>query len=282
VVAPHPPHSPRNAANTPAGYIEQVPATLWWPPNYQSGGGGLSAARYYYAMIKNADDNMGRLLQFLDDEGLSNDTIVIYTADHGDMLGSHGLSAKNYPYAESVNIPMIARWPGHIPAGAVTDALHTPIDHLPTLCGLTGLLAPDTADGVDLSSVMTGAGTVDRDAVLMANYSSSLSGFETGTTRPEWRAVKTKTHTCIKWLAGSEELYDNIADPYQMNNLVGEPAHAATLDELRARLAALLAAAHDEFLPGTAYAGWVDANREIIRTGLGPVDSRVEVWQEMV
>jgi len=271
VVAPHPPHGPRNEANTPKGYVEQTPENLQWPPNCEPSPGAQRQAIYYYAMIKNADDNMGRLIQFLDQEDLSKDTILVYTADHGDMLDSHGLKGKSKPYAESVKIPMIARWPGHIRAGVKTDALHTPLDHMPTLCALAGLKPPATADGLDLSPLLLGKAEPERDAVLMANYCASMSGFQTGEPLPEWRAVKTKQHTYIKWLSGKEALYDDLADPYQMADLAAEPSGAPTLQTLRARLAERMAEAHDEFLPGTAYAEWYDKERNLLKTALGPI-----------
>jgi hypothetical protein len=74
-----------------------------------------------------------------------------------------------------------------------------------------------------------------------------------------------------RWLAGGEELYDNVADPYQMTNLVGSGAAPAVLTRLRGRLKELLALAHDDFRPGTGYGGWYDSQRNLLRTGLGPV-----------
>jgi arylsulfatase A-like enzyme len=105
----------------------------------------------------------------------------------------------------------------------------------------------------------------------MANYSSHWDFFQAQTKWPEWRAVRTKQHTYVKWLNGKEELYDNTADPYQMNNLADNKQHTALLEKLRARLKELLAKAHDEFLPGTGYADWYDDKRNLIRTGLGSV-----------
>jgi hypothetical protein len=86
--------------------------------------------------------------------------------------------------------------------------------------------------------------------------------------------VKTKRCTYVRWLTGDIELYDDENDPYQFNNLAEDPAHAAAVQELEATLKGLLAEAHDEFLPGTAYIEWFDNERNCIRTGLGPVDSK--------
>ncbi|MGB3861064.1 MAG: hypothetical protein WA915_03200, partial [Candidatus Aminicenantaceae bacterium] len=81
-----------------------------------------------------------------------------------------------------------------------------------------------------------------------------------------------KKHTYCKWLTGEEELYDNTEDPFQMNNLAAGAAEMPVLNRMRSRLKDFLAAAHDDFLPGTAYGDWYDDRRNLIRTGLGPVN----------
>jgi arylsulfatase A-like enzyme len=227
--------------------------------------------RCYLAMIQNADDNLGRLLDYLDRSGLARNTIVVFTSDHGEMLGSHGRIQKMVPYAESIDVPLVIRWPGHIASGARVDALQTPMDHLPTLCGLAGLPIPSEVDGVDLSRVVTRKDSRSRDAVLIGHYSSAELWFDTGTFWPEWRGARTQQHTYVRWLTGAEELYDNLADPYQMTNLAADGAEPEALLRLRPRLSELLAAAHDDFRPGTGYGDWYDDCRNLVRTALGPV-----------
>ena len=272
-VAPHPPHPYFDPSYIPAGYLEQIPETIPWPPNVPADGNPrtLQEVRCYLAMAKNVDDNVGRLLDYLDASGLAKDTIILFTADHGEMHGSHGRVNKQVAYAESVNIPLIVRWPRRIPAGLRVDALQTPMDHLPTLCGLAGLPIPREVDGVDLSRVALGKGRDAREEILMGNYTSSSDFFQTGTEWPEWRGVKTKQYTYWRWLAGAEELYDNLADPYQMENLAQGDTAPDILVRLRSRMAELLGAAHDDFPPGTAYGEWFDNRRNLVRTALGPV-----------
>jgi hypothetical protein len=105
----------------------------------------------------------------------------------------------------------------------------------------------------------------------MGNYSSSELFFVTGGVWPEWRGVRTRQYTYVRWLAGEEEIYDNLADPYQMSNLAGNGAEPEALVHLRAQLTDLLAVAHDDLLPGTGYSDWYDDCRNLIRTALGPV-----------
>jgi len=271
-IAPHPPHPPWNPAACPEGYLEKVGASLHWspnvPPDFALRQNPLPA-RCYFAMASNVDDNVGRLMVFLDQSGLAANTIVVFTSDHGEMMGSHGRQNKMVPYAEAVNIPLIVRWPGRVTAGARSDVLYTPIDHYRTLCTMAGLQAPDTVDGADLSLAATGR-RVDRESVLMANYVSHWDYCDTGTLWPEWRAVKTRTHTYVKWLDGLEELYDDAQDPYQMTNLVEGRKDLPTLQRLRAQLKDRLAEAHDAFLPGTAYADWYDSERNLVQTAIGP------------
>ena len=271
-VAPHPPHPPFDPAYTPEGYLDRAPQSLWWPPNVPANNPSSDEElRCYLAMIQNADDNLGRLLDYLDSSGLGHDTIVVFTSDHGEMLGSHGRVQKMVPYAEAINIPLVMRWPGRLARGVRIDALQTPIDHLPTLCGLAGLPIPGEVDGVDLSGVVTGKASDDRDGALIGLYSSGELQFQTATTWPEWRGVRTKQYTYVHWLAGAEELYDNLSDPYQMQNLAEGSDAPEALVQLRSRLSDLLVAAHDDFRPGTGYSDWYDDCRNLVRTALGPV-----------
>ena len=271
-VAPHPPHPPFSPDYIPEGYLDLVPEKLEWSPNVPvDNPRDLQEYRYYLAMAKNVDDNLGRLMQFLNMSGIADNTIVVFTSDHGEMHGSHGRINKMVPYAEAMNIPLIIRWPAKIKAGQKSDALYTPMDHLPTLCSLVGINIPGEIDGIDLSNVLLGRGSSNRDEILIANYTSNWDFFQSGTQWPEWRGVKTKRYTYCKWLSGEEELYDNLKDPYQMKNLVLGQKDSLTLNRLRRCLKDLLAEAHDEFLPGTAYADWYDDERNLIRTGLGQV-----------
>jgi arylsulfatase A-like enzyme len=274
VVAPHPPRPPLTPESVPEGYLDKVPkaAELYRSPNVplRNNPRTPEELRVYLSMAKNFDDNLGCLLAYLDQSGVRENTILVLTSDHGEMHGSHGRIDKMVPYAEAANIPLVMRWPGKIPAGVTSDVLYTPVDHLPTLCGLAGLDAPSEADGEDLSEVVFGRGRSYREAVLMANYTSHWDYFQSGTRWPEWRGVHTNRYTYVKWLSGMEELYDNLEDPYQMHNLASEESARIILLELRFRLKELMITAHDDFLSGKQYAAWYDAERNLLRTALGP------------
>lgn len=269
MVAPHPPHPPLRYRYVPKGYLQNISKQMHHLPNVpleHKRRTNLRALRSYYAMCKNVDDNVGKIMQFLDVSGLADNTIVVFTSDHGEQHGSHNRINKMVPYAESVNIPLIMRWPNHIPAGIVSDVLYTPIDHMTTLCGMLKLTPAETADGINLSESVLGRKYSGREAVLMANYTSHWDFFQSETSWPEWRGVKTKKYTYCRWIRGEEELYDNMEDPCQMNNLAVNQRHLLCIRKMRNTLKDLLNEANDEFLQGTAYADWYDDHRSLIRS----------------
>ena len=270
VVSMHPPHQPWIPGSIAPGSMARVRQELVRRPNVipKNAPTPRGDCRCYYAMLGSVDDAVGQLMDYLDVSGLARNTLVIMTSDHGEMMGSHGKWEKMAPYEESIRIPLIFRWPGHVAAGKKLDVLFTPMDHLPTLLALAGGSAPAGIDGIDLSGVLLGHSSAERDAALIANYSSHWDYFHSEWPWPEWRGVRTKQHTYVKWYSGREELFDNEADPYQMQDRV-ESDHQ-TVARLRKRLDELLQDAHDEFMAGPAYASWYDNERNIIRTGLGP------------
>jgi arylsulfatase A-like enzyme len=274
MVAPHPPHPPWRRDQTPEKNLNQISEHLYWRPNVK---GRLDKPNFdprcYYAMLGNVDDNVGRLMAFLDESGLAENTIVVFTSDHGEMLGSQSRYNKMVPYAEAVDVPLAIRWPGRIRAGSKSDALFTPIDHLPTLARMCGLQVPEIVNGMDFSATIQGRKGPDRDAALMMNFVSHWDYPETMTDWPEWRGVRTRQHTYVRWLNGAEELYDNAADPYQMRNLFDGVNSPAVMTRLRARLKDLLHEANDEFLPGDRYGEWFTPDRNLTRNAKGPWQS---------
>jgi arylsulfatase A-like enzyme len=269
MVAPHPPHPPWRPEQSPAGYLDRVPQQLHWRANVKARKEGpLNDPRCYFAMLANVDDNVGRLLKFLAESGLAGSTVVVFTTDHGEMLASQGRYNKMVPYAEAVDIPLIVRWPGRIRAGSKSEALYTPMDHFPTLVSLCGLSTPGIVNGMDLSAHALGRRGAERDAALMMNYVSHWDYPETNTDWPEWRGIRTPQYTYVRWLNGAEELYDNLADPLQLRNLYDGRRAPEVMARLRSRLKDRLAESHDDFPPGTAYAGWFTPDRDMLRNAL--------------
>jgi len=169
----------------------------------------------YYAHITALDRQVGRLMDTLEEEGLAKQTIVIFTADHGDMLGNKGEWFKSQPWRESVGIPMLMRWPGKIPSGKVTRGPISLIDLMPTICTLTGTDIPEDCQSDDQSSFVLG----QDDRAPASAFISFLPEVHV-IPSPPFRGVVTATHTYAETTEGPWVLYDDINDPLQKNNLI--------------------------------------------------------------
>ena len=255
---PHDPWGPDNVPDEWLARFRDVDFAL--PPNYRPDNdphadawARLSAAqraqlpewmRVYYAMTANLDWNFGRLLAVLEASGRRDDTIVVFTSDHGEMFGAQGRRAKNIFYEEALRVPFLLRWPGTVPAGRVTDApLNTP-DIMPTLLTLLGLPVPAEVEGTALAHSALGAAGPEPSAAFLQGMGATAI-FEDG---HEWRALRSRRHTYAIYRAdGEEHLYDNLADPYQQRNLAQEPAQRELLPDFRQQLRARMNALGDRF-----------------------------------
>ena len=219
--------------------------------------------RAYYAMTANLDWNVGRLLRAIDELGLRDDTIVVFTSDHGEMFGAQGRRAKNIFYEEAVRVPFLMRWPGRVLADGTSDAcLNTP-DIMPTLLSLIGLPIPVTVEGTDVGHCALGEGGPEPDAALMQGMGATAI-FEDG---HEWRALRDKRYTYAVYRADRcELLFDNQDDPYQMRNLADDPVYTGVRDRFRTMLEARMAALGDTFEACTWYRDHWTEDRIIVRT----------------
>ena len=217
------------------------------PRDRELGIKGMLAA--YYAHITALDEQLGRIMDKLEETGQADNTIVIYTSDHGDMLWSQGMTKKQQPWEESVNIPFLIRWPGHIAAGTVSDMLFSVADMAPTLEGLMGIQQDPPMEGRDLSRALLGGDVETPDSVFLVNLVTSDEAITQGLT--EWRGIRTARHTYARYRDGTPwVLYDNEADPYQLHNLAQSPGHAELLEECEAKLQDWLDRTGDAFLSG--------------------------------
>lgn len=233
MVAMGPPHDPYDA---PEEYLQRYdPQTLTPPPNWVEGipraGRGELAA--YYASITAVDHEVGRLLAALDDLGLRQDTIVLFTSDHGDMLGSQGMRLKRKPWEESIRIPGILRYPRKIPGGQVRDTLISHVDMAPTLLGLCGLEVPSWMQGLDLSGLLLGESGSEPEAVFLQIFGPYQAGGVAG----GWRGIRTPRYTYARWEDEPWVLYDLEEDPHQLNNLVDRPEARWLQQEMEGLLA---------------------------------------------
>lgn len=180
--------------------------------------------RGYHAHITAVDRELGRILDRLDEQGLSDNTIVVYTSDHGSMFGSQGLGSKRQPYEESLRVPFLVRWPGHIEPNTRDTALFGAIDIMPTLCGLAGVEALTECAGHDFAPRILGESSEPTPASQFIMHIQKLNASNAKNhPAPLFRGVRTQRHTYAYLEDGSELLYDLEADPYQMNNLAAQP-----------------------------------------------------------
>lgn len=178
--------------------------------------------RAYYASVAFMDAQVGRMVDALDRLGLRENTIVVFTSDHGYHLGEHELWQKMSLHEESVRIPLIIDAPGMAPA--VTDSLVQQIDLYPTLAELAGLDRPPHLQGRSLAPVLKSPDTVVHEAVYTCMRNDHL--------------LTTKRWSYIRYGDDTEELYDLEKDPRQFFNLAGEAAYGDVLDGLRQQLEA--------------------------------------------
>ncbi len=278
------PHDPWTPENVPAKYYamfadEGNTPRFTLPPNYLPDNDPYSDAwgrfkgpaerkripemmRVYYAMAANLDWNVGRLLQAIDDAGLRDNTIVVFTVDHGEMMGAQGRRAKNIFYEEAVRVPFVMRWPGRISAGSSSDAcLNTP-DIMPTLLGMAGLPIPAKIEGTDLSHCAFGKPGPEPEAAFMQN-TGACAIWEDGY---EWRALRSKQHTYAIYRKDKKELlFDNLKDPYQLYNLADSAGQEPMLNRFRALLKTRMAELDDTFEASTWYRDHWTKDRIITR-----------------
>ena len=172
----------------------------------------------YYAMIKLIDDQLGRILEVLNETGQRENTVIIFTSDHGEMLGDHGLIQKGCRFYEGlVRVPLIFSWQGHFESGLKSDALVELVDKVPTLLELAGLPVPEQMHGRSLLSILRGESDANqhRDFVRCEYYDAL--GMRDRTFATMYRDKRYKLIVYHGHEAG--ELYDLVDDPDEFNNL---------------------------------------------------------------
>jgi arylsulfatase A-like enzyme len=218
-------------------------------------GSQLTHYRHYHAHISAVDVQLGRLIDALDELGIADNTVLIYSSDHGSSFGSNSVGSKANPYDESIRVPFLVRWPGQVPAGQRSDRMIGTIDLFPTLCGLAGLQAPKHCGGLDFSGVLLGGDGPDPESQLILvnnvrrNYYRTVVDPGARNHFYPFRGVRTKRYSYVFNADGEWLLFDNQKDPYQLNNLANDPAHADLRADLRARLDRWMAQAEDPFIP---------------------------------
>jgi arylsulfatase A-like enzyme len=226
------PHPPMDA---PSRYATLIPpASIDLPPNvpeqmrYEGrtyDRAGLQEIRAnYYGKMALIDDCLGRIATAIRDRGTWDKTLVIFTSDHGEMMGAHGHLSKGRFYEESARVPLVMRWPGHIASGRKTAALCQLFDIYPTIVEAIGGKVASGHFARSLLGVATGAEAEARDAVFAEIGHQQFLNYMVRTPRYAW------------WIHnGKQALYDMQADSYQLVNLIDSPAHHDVLAEIQRR-----------------------------------------------
>lgn len=229
--APHPPLNP------PQKYLDQVDRSKLRQPikgaqepwtrglEAVSEEGWRDIAAAYLAMVLQVDEGVGEIVKVLKEKGLYDNTVIVFTSDHGEFLGDHGRIQKGMPGHDCiVHVPCIVRYPGHIPANRRIDALTEAIDIVPTVLDYCGVQTPTYVQGRSLRALLHGDTEHHRDDVLVEWFSPNGN-----------RQTTLRTEQYKYWVDeyGHELLYDLAADPNELENRAQDPAYTAILSQLR-------------------------------------------------
>jgi arylsulfatase A-like enzyme len=197
----------------------------------------------YMGTVSLLDAQVGRLLGALDRLGLTQNTVVIYSTDHGDMCGGHGMVDKHMVmYDDILHVPLIVRWPGHATPGTTCDAFVShAIDLATTFCALAGAQAPETFCGASLLPLLSGEGDNKRQDILSMYHGNQFGLYSE-------RALRDRRYKYVWNAAAEDELYDLALDPGELRNLATDPAYRHELDRLRHRLVAWMESIRDPLL----------------------------------
>ena len=247
------PHSPRGGDNLPdrlrnlyATETSKPTPNLGIPPIYRAptppgkepsqGLASNSIHLDYLRHVSGADDNLGRLLDSLDELGLAEDTVVVYTSDNGYYLGEHCLGDKRSLYEESLRIPMLVRYPRLFPEGKTVDEMVLNIDLAPTFLDLAGASIPGVMQGLSWKQLAEGKKISNWRKSFLAQYYKELGD------APTMYGVRTADAKLIRYPGHDEwtEAFDLQKDPYEINNLASDPSVTAGLaQELDAQIKAM-------------------------------------------
>ena len=187
----------------------------------------------YLGTISSVDDNVGRLLDYLEETELDQNTMIIYTSDQGFYLGEHGWFDKRFIYDESFKTPLLIQWPGHIAPGSTNDEMVQNLDFAQTLLEVADIKAPEDMQGESLLSLLKGEDTWTREAVYYHYYEY-----------PAVHMVKrhfgivSKAYKLVHFYYDVDEweLYDRMKDPSELNNVYDDPAYASIVTQLKLEL----------------------------------------------
>ena len=187
----------------------------------------------YLRCVASVDDSVGRFLDFLDEQGLRQDTLVVYTSDQGFFLGDHGWFDKRFIYEQSSRMPLLARYPREIQPGSTNDQIVLNLDFAPTFLDFAGLPIPQDMQGASLRPLLRGQAPAGWRQSMYYHYYEYPGGH--GVYRH--CGVRTRRYKLVYYYGTNEwELFDLEKDPRELRNVADDPAYAQTVEELKAEL----------------------------------------------
>ena len=201
----------------------------------ESGKYEAASSRTIPRVIASLDDNVGRVLDYLDQSGLSKNTIVIYTSDNGFFLGDHGWFDKRFMYEESLHIPLLVRWPGHVAGGVVSDTIVSNLDFAETLLDAAGAPVPADMQGRSLRPILENNGVAPPD--WRKSFYYHYYEFPKPHHVQPHIGVRDDRYKLIDFYGKNEwELFDLQKDPHELFSVYDDPAYAKTVVDLKAEL----------------------------------------------
>ncbi|MFN2441632.1 MAG: sulfatase/phosphatase domain-containing protein, partial [Thermoanaerobaculia bacterium] len=224
-----------------------VPADL--PPDEKAQRNLQELVKNYYRTLLGVDENVGRVLDWLDAKDLARDTVVIFTSDNGFFLGEHGLYDKRLMYEPSIRVPLLVRHPAGFAPRVDGEHMVLNIDVAPTILALAGVPAPASMQGRSFAPLLAGEEIPWRDAFLYEFFEYP----DADHCVMKHRGIRTERWKLIHFYEQPEgwELYDLVADPDEMTNLAGTRKYRAIEEELRGRLASIRRELGDLDPPGS-------------------------------
>lgn len=219
------------------------------PPAERTRANLQAMVKNYYRVLLGVDENVGRVLDYLDANGLADNTIVVYTSDNGFFLGEFGFYDKRLMYEPSIRVPMLMRWPRRIPAGRVDDDhMVLNIDVAPTLLDLAGVAVPDWMQGRSWKPLLGGG----KDVAWRKDFLYEFFEYPAVHCARKHRGIRTERWKLIHFYERPDEwaLYDLEEDPDELHNLIDDPAQADRIAKLKTRLLELRAETGDVDPPG--------------------------------
>ena len=199
----------------------------------------------YLRCVNGVDTSVGRILDYLKEAGLEENTIVVYSSDQGFFLGEHGWFDKRFPHEESVRMPLVVRWPGKLKAGSRIPALVQNTDFLPTFLDLAGRPTPADMHGSSMLPLLSGQKSRIRDAAYTHFYEDTHEHHAAA-----YVAVRTDDKKLVRYYErGVTEMYDLKKDPDELHNVADNPAYAGARATLEKQLAGLASQYGDKTAP---------------------------------